>query len=62
MICIMQYEEVNAKNPVLEAFAWNILNGTGKYEGDNEIDLIGLFVETKCPVYPNAPSATIKSD
>lgn len=62
MISVMQHEEVDVKNPVMETFAWDVLNGTGKYEGDNAIDLAGLFAETKGPVCPGAPAPTIKFD
>lgn len=30
MISVLFHEEVGAKNPLFEAFAWDLLNGNGK--------------------------------
>jgi len=30
MIAVLFHEEVGAKNPLFETFAWDLLNGNGK--------------------------------
>ena len=53
MISVLYHDEVDAHNPIFEKFAWDTLNGYGKYEGaGNELDLSFLFTEpvpSKCP-------------
>jgi len=47
MISVLFHEEVGAKNPLFETFAWDLLNGNGKYEGDKGLDMSNLFSEVK---------------
>ena len=47
MISLLFHEDVGVKNSVFETFAWDLLNGNGKYEKENAIDLTNLFEEKK---------------
>lgn len=47
MISVLFHEEVGVKNPLFEQFAWDLLNGNGKYEGDKALNLEHLFSEKK---------------
>jgi len=52
MISAMFHVEVDSKNPVLETFVWDLMNGHNEYTGDAGIDLGKMFVEKN--VNPNA--------
>lgn len=64
MISVLYHDEIDAHNPLFEQFAWDVLNGHGKYEGtDNKLDLNYLFLTPEPSACPGtAPAPTIKFD
>jgi hypothetical protein len=62
MIAVLFHEEVGVKNPVFETFAWDCLNGNGKYEGDKAINLEGLFSDKVVEGCDGGPGGTVKFD
>jgi len=56
MISVLFHEEVGHKNQFFEEFAWDLLNGNGKYNGSKGLSLEQMFNdkkaatdEKKCP-------------
>lgn len=43
MISILFHDEIGEKNPFMESFAFDMLNGYAKYEGSQGLDLSTLF-------------------
>jgi len=59
MISVLFHDEVGEKNPLMEQFIWDCLNGYGKYEADKALDLSTMFVNKKGS--PEAKAANAKA-
>jgi len=45
IVSVLFSEEIGAKNPVLDVFVWDMLNGHNTYNGDAGIDIGKMFVD-----------------
>lgn len=62
MVSALFHVEVDNKNPVLETFVWDLMNGHNEQTGDAGIDLGKMFVDKNADKNAIKLSNAIKFD